>query len=100
VRIICLLAPHLPVQVERQADHALDQRPLVVGGRPWDAGAVLDCCAQASAAGVRPGMRLAQAEHLCPTARFVRHVRSCITPPIRPYGWPPAASPDASRAQR
>jgi DNA polymerase-4 len=71
VRIICLLAPHLPVQVERQADHALDQRPLVVGGRPWDAGAVLDCCAQASAAGVRPGMRLAQAEHLCPTARFV-----------------------------
>ncbi len=71
MRIICLLAPHLPVQVERQADPELAQRPLVVGGRPWDAGAVLDCCPQAGAAGVGPGMRLAQAEQLCPAARFV-----------------------------
>jgi DNA polymerase-4 len=44
--------------------------PLIVGGRRWDEGAVLDCCARAAAAGVAPGMRLSQAEALCPDARF------------------------------
>lgn len=44
---------------------------MVVGGRPWDPGAVLDCCPQAEAAGVHPGIRLSQAEALCPGARFV-----------------------------
>ncbi|MGD1993822.1 MAG: DNA polymerase Y family protein [Anaerolineae bacterium] len=71
MKIICLLAPHLPVQVERRGDPGLDDRPLVVGGRPWDPGAVLDCCPTAAAAGVWPGMRLTQAEALCPTARFL-----------------------------
>jgi nucleotidyltransferase/DNA polymerase involved in DNA repair len=32
---------------------------------------VLDCCARAEAHGVTPGMRLARAEKLCPTARLV-----------------------------
>jgi len=71
MKVACLLALHLPVQVERQHNPSLAGCPLVVGGRPWDAGAVLDCCPQAEAAGVSPGMRLSQAETLCPTARFV-----------------------------
>lgn len=71
MRVACLLAPHLPVQVERQQDPSLARGPVVVGGRPWDAGAVLDGCSQAEAAGIVPGMRLSQAEKLCPTARFI-----------------------------
>jgi hypothetical protein len=71
MKFICLLAPHLPVQVERRRDPSLDGQPLVVGGRPWDPGAVLDCCPEAAAAGVRPGMRLSRAEALCPSARFL-----------------------------
>jgi DNA polymerase-4 len=79
MRVACLLAPHLPVQVHRELSRvvegphnpSLDEIPLVVGGRPWDPGAVLDCCPQAAAASVSPGMRLSQAETLCPAARFV-----------------------------
>jgi nucleotidyltransferase/DNA polymerase involved in DNA repair len=79
MRVACLLAPHLPVQVHRGLSRTvgrphnptLDEIPLVVGGRPWDPGAVLDCCPQAAAASVSPGMRLSQAETLCPAARFV-----------------------------
>jgi len=71
MKVACLLAPHLPVQVERQHEPSLAHVPLVVGGRPWDPGAVLDCCPLAEAAGVSPGLRLSQAEALCPAARFV-----------------------------
>lgn len=71
MRVACLLIPRLPVQVEQRRDPVLAEAPLVVGGRRWDAGAVLDCCVQAGAAGVEPGMRLSQAEALCPDARFV-----------------------------
>jgi len=69
--VACLLAPHLPVQVERRHNPSLVETPLVVGGRLWDPGAVLDCCPRAAASGVGPGMRLSQAGALCPGARFV-----------------------------
>lgn len=71
MKIACLLASHLPVQVERIHNPSLANGPLVVGGRPWDPGAVLDCCPQAASSGVHPGVRLSQAETLCPAARFV-----------------------------
>lgn len=71
MKMAFLLAPHLPVQVERGRHPDLDGRPLVVGGQPWDPGAVLDCCPLAESIGVRPGMRLSRAEALCPTAGFL-----------------------------
>jgi len=70
MKIICLLAAHLPVQVERRAG-APDTAPLIVGGRPWDPGAVLDCSPDAASAGVRLGMRLARAAQVCSGATFV-----------------------------
>ena len=70
MRIICLFAAHLPVQVEQQSG-APNTAPLIVGGRPWDPGAVLDCSPAAASAGVRLGMRLARAAQLCPGATFV-----------------------------
>jgi len=71
LKIACLLISHLPVQVEKSADPALAEAPLVIGGRPWDDEVVLDCCPQAAAAGVYPGIQLAQAEKLCPAACFL-----------------------------
>jgi nucleotidyltransferase/DNA polymerase involved in DNA repair len=71
MRVAYLLVPHLAIQVERRYDPSLVGTPVVVGGRPWDEGAVLDCCPQAAAVGVHLGMRLSQAERLCPAARFV-----------------------------
>jgi nucleotidyltransferase/DNA polymerase involved in DNA repair len=68
VRVACVLALHLPVQVERQNDPSPAGALLIIGGQPWDDGAVLDCCARAEAHGAIPGMRLARAEKLCPTA--------------------------------
>jgi nucleotidyltransferase/DNA polymerase involved in DNA repair len=69
--IACLLTSHLPIQVEQQPSPILRDHPLVVGGRSWDPGAVLDACPITEAAGVQPGMRLSRAEGLCPTARFL-----------------------------
>jgi len=71
MKVACVWVPHLAVQVEWQRDDSLKEAPLIVGGRPWDAGAVLDCCAWAEGAGVTPGTRLSQAEKLCPEAEFV-----------------------------
>ena len=71
MKIACVLIPHLPLQLEQRDEPSLADRPLVIGGRPWDDGAVLDCCPRAAEAGVRPGMRLFRAEALSPSARFV-----------------------------
>jgi len=71
MRVVCLMVPRLPVQVAQRCDPGLEHVRVIVGGRRWDEGAVLDCCARAAAAGVAPGMRLSQAEALCPDARFV-----------------------------
>jgi len=69
--VVCLFIPPLPVRVEWQRDPTLVNAPVIIGGRRWDQGAVLDCCPQAITAGVEPGMRISQAEALCPAARFL-----------------------------
>ena len=70
--VACLFIPHLPVRVEWRRNPALTNTPLIIGGRRWDEGAVLDCCPKAVNAGVEPGMRLSRAEALCPEARFLQ----------------------------
>ena len=45
--------------------------PLVLGGRPWDPGPVIDASPDARAMGVRRGMPLGSAHRLVPEATFV-----------------------------
>ena len=74
MKIIYVSVPHLPVQVERRkrgVHQDAGSKGLVIGGRPWDASVVLDCCPVAEAAGVTPGMAMARAALRCPKADFV-----------------------------
>ena len=70
MRIVYLLVPKLPIQIER-ARHKLTDAPLVIKGRPWEPEVVLDCCPLAQAAGVAPGMPLARAIARCPEATYL-----------------------------
>ena len=45
--------------------------PLILGGRPWDPGPVLDADPEARALGVRRGMPLGSAHRLVPEATFI-----------------------------
>ena len=45
--------------------------PLVLGGRPWDPGPVIDASPDARALGVRRGMPLGSAHRLVPEATFI-----------------------------
>ena len=45
--------------------------PLVLGGRPWDPGPVIDASPDARALGVRRGMPLGSAHRLAPEATFL-----------------------------
>ena len=50
---------------------ATPDAPIVLGGRPWDEGVVLDASRAATALGVRRGMALAAAHRLAPDATFL-----------------------------
>ena len=70
MKIIYLYVPHLPLQVERRRRKNKDSPyGTIIGGRPWDPSVVLDCSAEAEAAGVVPGMSLARAALRCPEAQ-------------------------------
>ena len=45
--------------------------PLILGGRPWDPGPVIDASPEARALGVRRGMPLGSAHRLVPEATFI-----------------------------
>ena len=66
MRFVSLVMAHLPVTVERWADLALVNRPLVIV-RDWDE-AVLDASEEAVAAGVSVGDSRRRVEQLCPHA--------------------------------
>lgn len=71
-RIAYLVTPHLPVAVERRERPSLASLPVVIADDALRAGAgVLDCSLEALDAGVRPGMAISRAEHLCPEAAFL-----------------------------
>ena len=65
MRVACVLVSSFAVAVERLAQPALAQRPLVV----YDRHAVID--ASPEAAGIVPGLSLRQGKALAPQATFV-----------------------------
>ena len=72
MRLLHLAWPHLALRLARRRDPAIPTAgPLVLGGRPWDDGAVLDASPEAAALGVRRGIPLGQAHRLAPEAVFL-----------------------------
>ena len=64
--------PHLPLDLARaRRSEPFPTGPLVLGGRPWDPGPVIDANPDARALGVRRGMPLGSAHRLVPEATFV-----------------------------
>ena len=72
MRLLHLHRPHLPLALARaRACEPFPTGPLVLGGRPWDPGPVIDASPDARALGVRRGMPLGSAHRLVPEATFI-----------------------------
>ena len=72
MRLLHLHRPHLPLELARaRASEPFPPGPLVLGGRPWDPGPVVDANPEARALGVRRGMPLGSAHRLVPEATFI-----------------------------
>lgn len=70
MRLLHLRWPTLALRLE-DARHPLPLGPLVLGGRPWEPGTVLDADPAAARLGVRRGQELAVAHRLAPEATFL-----------------------------
>lgn len=70
MRLLYLDWPHLPIQLALDHEPGPDE-PVVLGGRPWDPGVVLDRSPAAGALGVRRGQPLGTAHSLVPEAAFL-----------------------------
>jgi protein ImuB len=74
MRLLHLHRPHLPLELARaRASEPFPPGPLILGGRPWDPGPVVDANPEARALGVRRGIPLGTAHRLVPEATFVEH---------------------------
>jgi protein ImuB len=72
MRLLHLYRPHLPLALAlARTSGPFPPGPLVLGGRPWDPGAVIDANPDARALGVRRGIPLGSAHRLAPEAVFV-----------------------------
>ena len=72
MRLLHLYRPHLPLALAgARASEPFPTGPLVLGGRPWDPGMVIDANRDARALGVRRGIPLGSAHRLAPEAVFV-----------------------------
>jgi nucleotidyltransferase/DNA polymerase involved in DNA repair len=75
MRLLHLFRPHLLLELARARASELflpfPPGPLILGGRPWDPGPVLDADPAARALGVRRGIPLGSAHRLVPEATFI-----------------------------
>lgn len=72
MRLLHLHRPHLPLELARaRAFEPFPTGPLILGGRPWDPGSVIDADPEARTLGVRRGMPLGSAHRLVPEATFI-----------------------------
>lgn len=70
MRLLHLDWPHLPLRLALGREPGPEEA-VILGGRPWDAGAVLDRSPAAGALGVRRGQPLGTAHSLAPEAAFL-----------------------------
>jgi impB/mucB/samB family/impB/mucB/samB family C-terminal domain len=73
MRLLHLYRPHLLLDLakQRQGSGSWPVGPIVLGGKPWSDGPVLDADSSARALGVRRGMPLGSAHRLVPEATFL-----------------------------
>jgi protein ImuB len=72
MRRLHAFVPHLPLALARaRRSDPFPTGPLVLGGRAWDPGPVIDASPDARALGVRRGLPLGSAHRLVPEATFV-----------------------------
>jgi DNA polymerase IV len=70
-RICCLDLDTFFVSVERLLDPSLEEKPVVVGGKPGSRGVVTAACYEVRKLGVRSGMSLVEAGKLAPDAIYL-----------------------------
>jgi protein ImuB len=72
MRRLHAFVPHLSLGLARaRQPEPFPPGPLVLGGRPWDPGPVIDASPDARALGVRRGLPLGSAHRLVPEATFI-----------------------------
>jgi nucleotidyltransferase/DNA polymerase involved in DNA repair len=73
MRLLHLYRPHLLLDLakRRLPSGSWPAGPVVLGGKPWEAGTVLDADSAARALGVRRGIPLGSAHRLAPEATFL-----------------------------
>ncbi len=72
MRLLHLYWPHLLLRLARdRTSEPFGAAPIVLGGKPWTNGPVLDASRSALELGVRPGMPLGAAHRLAPEALFL-----------------------------
>lgn len=69
--IACLSISYFATAVERRDDQALANRPVVVGGQPWEPRPLFGYSREVAQRGVKPGMSLRLAHVLSPHSHFM-----------------------------
>ena len=81
MRLLTLVWPHLPLRLALGRDPRQTEA-VVLGGRPWDPGTVLDHSPAAGALGVRRGQALGTAHSLVPEAEFLPFEVAAVAAPL------------------
>jgi protein ImuB len=72
MRLLHLYWPHLLIRLARgRSSFPSTEEPIVLGGKPWTNGSVLDASRSALELGIRLGMPLGAAHRLAPEATFL-----------------------------
>lgn len=71
MQVLCLLIEHLATAVEQKDNPELAGQVVVIGGSAHERKPVFDCSQEASGFGIKPGLSLREAAHLCPDAVFL-----------------------------
>src|SRR5687768_17343408 len=69
--IACLSIPYFAAAVERRGDTSLVDKPLAIGGQPWESKPIYAYSRETAKMGVRPGMSLRLAHVLSPQSHFM-----------------------------